>query len=185
MAGKEHLKIEGLNKIVGIRATMNTGINENLKESFHGIIPVEKPIMEGVANPDPDWFAGFASAESCFLINIKNSSSNNCGYQVWLSFTLTQHKRDVDLIKSLVGYLGCGSVEITTKREVVNLHVRKLSDIVNIVIPFFLEHPIRGVKSQDFEDWCKGANLMLEGRHLTIEGVEEIRKIKLGMNSKR
>lgn len=26
---------------------------------------------------------------------------------------------------------------------------------------------------------------MLDGKHLTLEGVEEIRKIKLGMNTKR
>ena len=181
---KEHLKIEGLSKIVGIRATLNTGINENLKEAFPGLIPIERPVVEGRTVPDPWWFAGFASAESCFLVNIRNSSSNKCGYQVWLSFVLTQHKRDEKLMRSFENYLGCGSMEITT-REVVNFHVRKLSDIMSIVIPFFQKHPIIGVKSKDFEDWCKVANLMLDERHLTLEGVEEIEKIKLGMNTKR
>ena len=181
---KEHLKIEGLKKIVGIRATLNTGLNENLKEAFPGLIPAERPIVEGRIVPDPLWFAGFASAESCFMVNIKNSSSNSCGYQVWLSFTLTQHKRDKDLLKSFESYLGCGNTEVTT-REVVNFIVRKLPDIISIIIPFFQEHPIIGVKSKDFDDWCKVANLMLDGRHLTLEGVEEIKKIKLGMNTKR
>ena len=181
---KEHLKIEGLNKIVDIRATLNTGINENLKESFPGLMPIERPVVEGRVIPNPEWFAGFASAESCFLINIKNSSSHNCGYQVWLCFTLTQHKRDEDLFKSFESYLGCGSMEITA-RDVVNFHVRKLSDISNIVIPFFKKHPIIGVKLKDFEDWCLAANLMLDGKHLTLEGIEEIRKIKLRMNTKR
>jgi hypothetical protein len=181
---KEHLKTEGLNKIVGIRAALNTGINENLKESFPGLISRERPVVEERVIPSPEWFAGFASAESCFLVNIKNSSSHNCGYQVWLCFTLTQHKRDEDLFKSFESYLGCGSVEITT-RDVVNFHVRKLSDISNIVIPFFKKHFIVGEKSKDFEDWCLVANLMLDGKHLTSEGIEEIRKIKDRMNTKR
>ena len=50
---KEHLKIEGLNKIVGIRATLNTGINKNLKEAFPSLIPIEKPVVEGRTVPDP------------------------------------------------------------------------------------------------------------------------------------
>lgn len=97
---------------------------------------------------------------------------------------MTQHKRDEDLFKSFESYLGCGSVEITT-RDVVNFHVRKLSDITNIVIPFFKNHFIVGEKSKDFEDWCLVANLMLDGKHLTSEGIEEIRKIKDRMNTKR
>jgi hypothetical protein len=134
--------------------------------------------------PNPEWFAGFASAESCFHINIKSSSSTNCGYLIWLTFTLTQHKRDEVLIKSFESYLGCGNIEITS-RDVVNFNVRKLSDITIIIIPFFEKHPILGVKLKDFEDWCNVAQIMLKGKHLTLEGVEEIRKIKLSINTKR
>ena len=51
---KEHLKIEGLRKIVSIRATLNTGINENLKEYFPDLMPVERPVLEGRVIPDPE-----------------------------------------------------------------------------------------------------------------------------------
>ena len=184
---KKHLEIEGLKKIVSIRATLNKGVNVNLKETFFKEVSfkIERPVLpETKVTPDPEWFAGFASAESCFLVNIKKSSSNSCGYQVWLIFTLTQHKRDEKLMKSFESYLGCGILE-TTSREVVNLNVRKLSDILTLIIPFFKEHRILGEKAKDFEDWCKVANLMSEGKHLTLEGVEVIQKIKGGMNTKR
>jgi hypothetical protein len=81
-------------------------------------------------------------------------------------------------------YLGCGKMEIT-EREVVNFHVRKLSDITSVLIPFLLEHPILGAKLEDFKDWCTVSRLMLDGKHLTLGGVEEIKKIKSGMNTKR
>ena len=185
---KEHLNIEGLKKIVSIRATLNKGVNENLKENFFEEVnsSLERPISPVVRSvPDPEWFAGFASAESCFQVNIKKSTSNNCGYQVWLIFTLTQHKRDENLMKSFESYLGCGTLETLVRREVVNFNVRKLSDIMNIVIPFFKKHSILGEKSKDFNDWWKVANLISEGKHLTLEGVEVIQKIKGGMNTKR
>lgn len=87
-------------------------------------------------------------------------------------------------MKSLETYLGCGSLEIT-RREVVNFIVRKLSCILTKIIPFFLEYNIKGEKSLDFQDWCKVADLMKGNKHLTKEGIEQIRSIKSSMNTAR
>lgn len=87
-------------------------------------------------------------------------------------------------MKSFETYLGCGFME-KTSREVVNFNLRKFADIFTVVIPFFIKHPILGVKLKDFQDWCKVADLMSKNKHLTLSGVEEIRRIKSGMNAKR
>ena len=63
--------------------------------------------------------------------------------------------------------------------------VTKFENLINIIIPFFDKYKIEGTKSKDFEDWCNVAQIMLKGKHLTLEGVEEIRKIKLSINTKR
>jgi hypothetical protein len=39
-----------------------------------------------------------------------------------------------------------------------------------------------GIKLYDYLDWCEIHNLMLNGSHLTVEGINFIRKIKSGMN---
>jgi hypothetical protein len=57
--------------------------------------------------------------------------------------------------------------------------------LIDKVIPFFLEHPILGIKFQDFHDFCLAAEIMKEKRHLTIEGLNEIREIKGKMNTGR
>jgi hypothetical protein len=36
----------------------------------------------------------------------------------------------------------------------------------------FEKNPIHGVKQLDFLDFCEVANIMNEGKHLTIEGVQ-------------
>jgi len=54
-------------------------------------------------------------------------------------------------MQTFESYLGCGSLEIT-EREVVNFHIRKLSDITSVLIPFLLKHPILGAKLEDFND---------------------------------
>jgi hypothetical protein len=63
--------------------------------------------------------------------------------------------------------------------------VTKFSDIANIIIPFFKKHPIPGVKSKDFNDFCLVAELIKNKEHLTEEGLNRIRKIKTGMNTGR
>ncbi len=47
------------------------------------------------------------------------------------------------------------------------------------------KYSLQGVKSQDFLDFKIIAKLMKDKAHLTKEGIEEIKRIKSGMNSKR
>jgi hypothetical protein len=52
----------------------------------------------------------------------------------------------------LVKYLGGGKLEKQTNQKVVNLLINKISDITNIIIPFFEVHPLNGVKQLDYLD---------------------------------
>jgi len=44
---------------------------------------------------------------------------------------------------------------------------------------------ILGVKFKDYQNFVQVARLIQDGQHLTLEGFEKIRKIKLGMNRGR
>lgn len=50
---KEHLHIEGLKKIINIRATINKGLSEALKNNFPSFTPVTRPLVKSftVFNP--------------------------------------------------------------------------------------------------------------------------------------
>lgn len=108
----EHTTIEGLRKILAIKTSMNLGLSEELKVAFPDTIPVPKPKVEDQEIKDPHWLAGFTTGEGCFSIKITNSSSNHIGFQVLLVFTLTQHVRDEELMRSLIDYLGCVNVSV-------------------------------------------------------------------------
>jgi hypothetical protein len=53
MINKEHLTIEGIQKIVNLRASINLGSSDSLKEAFPNTVPVERPVMEDIAIEDP------------------------------------------------------------------------------------------------------------------------------------
>jgi hypothetical protein len=54
MKNKEHLSIEGLQKIINIKASMNSGLSDVLKSNFKKIIPVERPLILTENIPDPN-----------------------------------------------------------------------------------------------------------------------------------
>ena len=90
---KEHLTMEGLRKIVSIRASINWGLPLGLKTVMVDITPVERPIVLNYKVPDPAWLAGFTSGEGSFMIRICKSKTK-IGSQVLLTFVITQHERD-------------------------------------------------------------------------------------------
>jgi hypothetical protein len=53
------------------------------------------------------------------------------------------------------------------------------------IIPFFNKYPILGVKNQDFKDFCRVVSLIKEKKHKTPLGLDEILKLKAGMNLDR
>ena len=181
---KEHLTMEGLQKIVAIRASLNRGLSPELESVFSNITPIDRPLIAtGPKISDSSWLAGFASAEGSFTVKTVNSASCLTGVQVYLRFQLTQHSRDEQLIKSLREYFGCGAVH--PDRDTFNFLVTKFSDIRSKIIPFFAEYPVQGVKFKDYLDWCKAAELIENKDHLTQKGLDQIRKIKDGMNTGR
>jgi hypothetical protein len=185
MESRSHKTREGLQKIVNIRASLNKGLSETLKTAFPDVTPVAKLVVEAPKRIDPNWLSGFTEGEGCFLVDIFKSSTMKSGFQVKLLFKITQHSRDEQLMRSLEEYLNCGNYQPSANRDAGDFVVTKFSDIDEKIIPFFKKYQILGVKASDFADFCKVAQLMKNKDHLNQEGLEEIRKIKAGMNRGR
>ncbi len=179
-----HLTPEGLNEIVSIKASMNLGLSEKLKEAFPQLALVVRPVNINPVIPDPQWLAGFTSGEGHFIIGIGKSNVKT-GFNVRLTFTLTQHSRDGQLMVNILDYLGCGNITRRSIEDAVDARVSKFSDNLEKVIPFFQKNPIQGVKNLDFLDFCKVAELIQNKVHLTEAGLKEIRLIKEGTNRGR
>jgi len=180
---KEHLTIEGLRKIVTLKASLNRGLPDELKQVFPNTTLIQRPLMEITQILNPSWIAGFVSAEGCFMIKIKPSKTK-LGEAVHLEFQITQHIRDETLMKMFVSYFKAGKNN-NSGSAAIDFRVAKSSDIQDKIIPFFDKYPIIGVKSQDFEDFKKVAELIKNKVHLTNKGLENIRLIKAGMNKRR
>ena len=95
------------------------------------------------------------------MVRVIKSSAYKTGYSVNLVSQLNQHSRDEKLMRSLIEYFKCGN--IYKDQDAFNFCVTKLSDILNIIIPFFQKYPIQGVKALDFKNLCQVAKMMKDG----------------------
>lgn len=182
---KAHLTVEGLEKIVNIKASMNLGLSDTLKSEFAGYVPVERPVISyDNIILDPHWISGFISAEGSFDVRMPSTNSK-LGNRVQLRFRISQHSRDFILMQKIVEYWGSGKIYKYAGKSAVSLTIVDFKDITNIIIPFLNENPIIGVKLYDYLDWCKIHSLMINRSHLTVQGIDSIRIIKSGMNRGR
>jgi hypothetical protein len=117
--------------------------------------------------------AGFISGDGSFYIKIdKGRNKTGVGFQ--LGFKITQHIRDEALLKSFISYFKCGYYIKPLQEEWGNYKCTKFSDNYNIIIPFFTQYPVRGVKAKDFIDLVKAAEIKNKINHLTIEWSSKI-----------
>jgi len=103
------------------------------------------------------------------------------GYQVLPEFTVVQHKRDVQVLHALKGYFGCGVVRVNHGDRMA-YRVRGQKDLIERIVPFFIKHSLKTKKNVDFIKFRHVLQLMEAGVHLTVVGIEQIRKIAAQMN---
>lgn len=137
ISNKNHLTLEGIREIVSIRAVMNLGLTDILRDSFPDVIPKERLVNEYKGIYSPYWFTGFVEAEGCFWVSVHQSKSYKIGYQTQLYFVVSQHNRYVELLNSFISYLDCGKVVVKGYNNSVEYKYTKLADLEEKVLPFF------------------------------------------------
>jgi len=80
----------------------------------------------------------------------------------------------------------CNISEYTTLKDnkVLSVTVTSVSNI-KIIVDYFNIYNLLGIKYKDYLDWEKVYYMILDKKHLTSEGKDQIRLIKYRMNNRR
>ena len=132
-------------------------------------------------NLEAQWIVGFVDGEGCFHVGINPHIEMTNGFQVLPEFTVVQHKRDVQILHALKAHFGCGVVRVNHADRMA-YRVRGQEHLLERIIPFFMQHPLKTKKNVDFLKFRDCLLLMEKGAHLTTDGIADIRKIAGGMN---
>lgn len=138
----------------------------------------------------PWYIVGFTDGEGCFAILISKHKTKKSGRDANLCFEIELRGDDKPILELIQKRFDCGRiVELRYDRYGWKPHVkfvvRKQSDILYKVIPFFKRFPLKGKKGKDFELFCQAAEIFRTKEHLSQEGIEKLIHIREFMNNRR
>ncbi len=146
------------------------------------------------------WILGFVDGEGCFSVGLiaqpdKQEQSRirrgyKTGYQAFHEFAVTQGGKSLGVLKDLQEYFGVGKIYLNRRYDNHKEHmfryvVRKRSELLGIIIPFFRSHPLQTSKREDFEKFVQCVEMINDGHHLTRDGMIKIATIASTMNRKK
>lgn len=156
---KKHLTSEGLLQLVALKSSLNWGLSDKLAVAFPNIISVQRPQYEFKGIPHPYWVSGFTSGDGSFNLRINRPDSNkDKGPAVSLRYSINLNIREEALIKGLVSYFKSFSIVHSHSKnyyvsgDKISLQFNHLSEILNIIIPFFEKYPLPQGRLAGYKD---------------------------------
>jgi len=136
-------------------------------------------ILKPKLNP---WvITGLADSEGSFIISLQTSDSTNTKWKVKPSFSLTFHKKDIEILEKILNTLGVVKLRIKGNTNRVEYIVESFKDLP-IIIEQFDSYPLITAKSSDYKLFKKCFEIITKKEHLTEEGLKEIVSLKSSLN---
>jgi LAGLIDADG endonuclease len=130
-------------------------------------------------NITSDWISGFTQSDGSFVISFINTKSGIPIRPVPV-FNLTQSKIEYELFIEIQKKLGIGKIYIN--RQNVTFVVKSIDEIIEVLLPLFDSHPLRGSKLTGYNIFKTVVLMIKEKKHLTLEGVNQIINLSYFMN---
>jgi LAGLIDADG endonuclease len=142
------------------------------------------------------WVIGFVDGEGCFSIgfvrqpNRLDRKGYKTGYQAVHRFVVTQGIKSISSLEDLRDFFGTGRI-ITNKRydnhkeHLGQFIVNSREDLLERIIPFFEQYPLRTSKRHDFTKFAECVHRINRGEHKEIDGLVEIVQIVQTMNRQK
>lgn len=90
------------------------------------------------------------------------------GWTIEPSFTITLHKKDIELLNKIQSFFGVGTVS-TVGDKVARYRVRSKNSLL-VIISHFNKYPLQTTKVNNFISFCNILDLMVKKHHVNIKG---------------
>jgi hypothetical protein len=140
---------------------------------------------------NPYYIVGLVDGEGSFTAYIRDPNGKiNTVRRVKAEprFYLKLIERDKDILYQLKEYFKCGNVyfQKDSRKNHQNCYryeVANRNDLMQIIIPFFRKHKLNlESKRKDFEIFCEIMEKIINGDHLTKNGLNELFLLKAKMH---
>jgi hypothetical protein len=153
------------------RAICNTPALITTREAYGERVPL-----------DPWFVSGLTEGEGCFCISLALRSKLRTGVEVRPSFSLSLNEKDLELLRDLQAFFGCGWIRESKTDRTFKYEARAVENLLDPIIPHFERHPLRGSKARSFAAFVDVCRMIEQGDHLRRDGLRIIIDIAYEMN---
>ncbi len=135
------------------------------------------------------WICGFVDGEGCFSVSLIRNQTTRSNWQVFPEFVVTQGEKSRAALELIQEYFQCGKIYLNRRHDnhrenLLRYCVRSRKDLLERIIPFFNQYPLRTEKKKDLEKFIDILSHMEKGDHKTEQGLKKIAQIIQNMNRK-
>jgi len=186
MVKNGHLTLEGLLKIIALKAHFKKGLSELLLTNFTDFIPVIKsPFEPNLSLMNIHWLCGFINGDGHFGLRIRKNIKYALGASCDVIISISQDEVSLTTLEYIVTFLGLGKIRKDSDSRTTYVYFLGSVKEINLFINKFQEANLLGAKALDYADFCKGIEIINRKEHLTQEGLNKIEALSQNMNSKR
>ncbi len=129
-----------------------------------------------------EYIVGYVDGEGCFSISFSKRPKISVGWETKPSFSVSQNHYRSEVLFLIQRTLQCGNMRRDFSDQTLKYEVRKLSDLISKVIPFFDRHALISGKQKDFNLFKRICLLIQQKRHLERDGFKKIVGLATQMN---
>ena len=163
---------------------LNKNHNTNIEK-----LPLNKDNLQ-----DSSWFSGFVDGDGSFSVQYTKIEQGAKKRKISCRLRIEQRILDpvtnlsyFNILNQISSFLNCKLLIRTQKYTDNTYYTLDASSKVslNIIISYFNKYPLFSSKFLDYKDWERVAHLILNGQHLTDEGIQTVEFVRSRMNTKR
>ena len=133
------------------------------------------------------WFiSGFVYGEGSFHVAVAKRTDLPQKFVLIPEFHVSQNRERASVLSEIQSYFGCGYIKENHRSRVNDVSqeyvVRRREDLLNRIIPFFEQYPLRSQKGEDFKIFAQVVKAMDIGHHHSPEGFSLLVSLAYGMN---
>ena len=122
--------------------------------------------MKSNTRLDPWFVTGLVEGEGCFTVSFSFRKKLKVGIETRPSFSISLNQRDLELLKRVHEFFGCGAIRYSRGDRTYKFESRAVSDLTRLIIPHFVDYPLAGSKARDFEIFAEICQLVRSSQHL-------------------
>jgi hypothetical protein len=128
------------------------------------------------------YISGYVDGEGCFCVSFQPSKRHRFGWEVRPSFSVSQNADRAQVLYVILREWGCGHIRPDRSDNTLKYEVRNIHALVEKVNPHFRRYPLQSAKQEDVERFDSICQLVYTGKHLEVNGLEQIVRLAMDMN---